>query len=172
MALISGKEGCLGTETRFPRGRARRKRGPGTRPRAASSSVRRSFVAQTSSLSVSAEIVADDDDFWWRFCRAALCRGFPIRQRWTRGTVCRLEVGDSAGWKPALRGAEGSEQICLAPSVAQTSSLLYRGFPIRRRLDPRTICRLEVGDTADWKSSLPGAQNFDLDAALAWPRQV
>ena len=42
-------------------------------------------------------------------------RGFPIRQRETLGTICRLEVGDTAGWKPAL------------PDVAQTSSLPYRG---------------------------------------------
>jgi hypothetical protein len=41
-----------------------------------------------------------------------------------------------------------------ATKVAQVSNLLYRGFPIRWRLDPRTVCRLEVGDTADWKSAL------------------
>ena len=28
------------------------------------------------------------------------------------------------------------------------------------------VCRLEVGDTADWKSALQGAQNSELDAAL------
>ena len=47
-----------------------------------------------------------------------------------------------------------------ALSVAQTSSLLYRGFPIRRswpELDASEgpeICRLEVGDTAGWKPAL------------------
>jgi hypothetical protein len=41
-----------------------------------------------------------------------------------------------------------------ATKVAQVSNLLYRGFPIRWRFDPRTVCRLEVGDTADWKSAL------------------
>ena len=45
-------------------------------------------------------------------------------------------------------------------SVAQTSSLLYRGFPIRwPSLRPecqnrRAGCRLEVGDTAGWKPAL------------------
>ncbi|HXP60168.1 MAG TPA: DUF6057 family protein [Dongiaceae bacterium] len=39
--------------------------------------------------------------------------------------------------------------------VAQTSSLLYRGFPIRRRDRAATACRLEVGDTAGWKPALP-----------------
>src|SRR5882724_3967470 len=38
--------------------------------------------------------------------------------------------------------------------VAQTSSLLYRGFPIRKRWEVRRPCRLEVGDTAGWKPAL------------------
>jgi len=42
--------------------------------------------------------------------------------------------------------------------VAQTSSLLYRGFPIRRRWEVRMACRLEVGDTAGWKPALPRRQ--------------
>jgi hypothetical protein len=33
--------------------------------------------------------------------------------------------------------------------VAQTSSLLYRGFPIRNRWEQTPVCRLKVGDTAD-----------------------
>jgi len=32
-----------------------------------------------------------------------LYRGFPIRNRHHARTVSRLEVGDTAGWKPALR---------------------------------------------------------------------
>jgi len=40
--------------------------------------------------------------------------------------------------------------------VAQTSSLLYRGFPIRRADRAGTACRLEVGDTAGWKPALRG----------------
>jgi hypothetical protein len=32
-----------------------------------------------------------------------LYRGFPIRKRRHARTVSRLEVGDTAGWKPALR---------------------------------------------------------------------
>ena len=38
--------------------------------------------------------------------------------------------------------------------VAQTSSLPYRGFPIRRCNQAGTACRLEVGDTAGWKPAL------------------
>jgi hypothetical protein len=38
--------------------------------------------------------------------------------------------------------------------VAQTSSLPYRGFPIRRCDQAVTTCRLEVGDTAGWKPAL------------------
>ena len=38
--------------------------------------------------------------------------------------------------------------------VAQASSLLYRGFPICRCDQADTACRLEVGDTAGWKSAL------------------
>ena len=53
-------------------------------------------------------------------------------------------------------------------AVAQTSSLLYRGFPIRwprarrtrlkvwMRCLSRMPSRLEVGDTAGWKPALPG----------------
>jgi hypothetical protein len=40
--------------------------------------------------------------------------------------------------------------------VAQASSLLYRGFPIRRCDQATTACRLEVGDTAGWKPALRG----------------
>jgi hypothetical protein len=32
-----------------------------------------------------------------------LYRGFPIRRRYNVSTASRLEVGDTAGWKPALR---------------------------------------------------------------------
>ena len=69
-------------------------------------------------------------------------------------SVCRLEVGDTAGWKPALQLGR------VAHPVAQTSSLLYRGFPTRRARPFQTtwvlptVCRLEVGDTAGWKPAL------------------
>jgi hypothetical protein len=33
------------------------------------------------------------------------CRGFPIRSRDQAGTACRLEVGDTAGWKHAPRAS-------------------------------------------------------------------
>ena len=81
------------------------------------------------SLSSGAVIVAQTSSL--------LYRGFPIRRARVGQQPGRLEVGGTAGWKPALRG------------VAQTSSLLCRGFPIRsperfatpspRRL--RTGCR-------------------------------
>jgi hypothetical protein len=41
----------------------------------------------------------------------------------------------------------------LVQFVAQVSNLPYRGFPIRA-LPATRACRLEVGDTADWKSAL------------------
>jgi hypothetical protein len=44
--------------------------------------------------------------------------------------------------------------LSLAQSAAQTSSLPYRGFPTRRPDNPLPRSRLEVGDTADWKSAL------------------
>jgi hypothetical protein len=64
-----------------------------------------------------------------------------------------------------------SEQLALAlqdvfvkdvhrPAVAQVSNLLYRGFPIRVPWEvsafptDRAGCRMEFGDTADWKSAL------------------
>ena len=56
------------------------------------------------------------------------------------------------------------ESICLSCAcrrfVAQVSNLLYRGFPIRLPWHPpaspscRVACRMEFGDTADWKSAL------------------
>jgi len=48
-------------------------------------------------------------NIWLQLRRAALYRGFSIRRRATPtsalelATRCRLEVGDTAGWKPALR---------------------------------------------------------------------
>jgi len=84
-------------------------------------------------------------------------RGFPIRrgsdpvEAPAVSTPCRLEAGDTAGWKPALPTPGMSRQLL----VAQTSSLLYRGFPIRRGSDPveapavSAPCRLEAGDTAE-----------------------
>ena len=42
-----------------------------------------------------------------------------------------------------------------ARPVALTSSLRYLGFPIRRRREVRTACRLEVGAAAGWQPALP-----------------
>jgi hypothetical protein len=46
--------------------------------------------------------------FWLRLCRVALYRGFPIRRCGQAGTACRLEAGDTLGWKPALRSLGSS----------------------------------------------------------------
>ncbi|WP_281984260.1 hypothetical protein, partial [Azonexus hydrophilus] len=85
-------------------------------------------------------------------------RGFPIRQPGERpgdsglSLVCRLEAGDPAGWKPALRDRSSA--------VAQTSGLLYRGFPIRQPgkrpgvSGLSLVCRLEASGTAGWKPAL------------------
>src|SRR6266700_1476249 len=54
--------------------------------------------------------------------------------------------------------------------VAQTSSLLYRGFPIRKRWEVRRPCRLEVGDTAGLEtcatSALRNVYNVQAGTAL------
>ena len=49
--------------------------------------------------------------------------------------------------------------ILAAGKVAQIFNLLYRGFAIRMaagfsklRRDLRAVCRMQFGDTADWKS--------------------
>src|ERR1700722_10135854 len=41
-----------------------------------------------------------------------------------------------------------------APPVAQVSTLRYRRLPAGKALIRPGACRLEVGDTADWKSAL------------------
>ena len=59
------------------------------------------------------------------------------------------------------RGVQAPPKAGYLFSVAQTSSLLYRGFPTRIRLpgpsavEVATFCRLEIGDTAGWKPALP-----------------
>lgn len=94
-------------------------------------------------------------------CRAAgLAPGAPPR--------CCPPAGTSAGgatW-PAMTAARKSFKVfgfirkvagrSGRPIVAQTSSLLYRGFPIRKTCEARTRCRLEAGDTAGWKPALRG----------------
>ena len=101
-------------------------------------------------------------------------RGFPIRERRVcpdaprLATPCRLEAGDTAGWKPALRRPSWRS----AQPVAQTSSLLYRGFLIRRGRESRgasaraTGCRPAASDPVSLKPTLPDKANRRYDAAL------
>ena len=49
-------------------------------------------------------------------------------------------------------------------AVSQVSNLRTAEKASLMGISP--VCRLEVGDTADWKSALQGAQNSELDAAL------
>jgi len=74
-----------------------------------------------------------------RPCRAALYTGFqPADFEKARGMgippVCRLEVGDTAGWKPALRSAKSSEldAILLIERRFATSPPRWR-TPLRHR---------------------------------------
>jgi hypothetical protein len=57
---------------------------------------------------------------------------------------------------PSAKIRPGNQGFCAAARisvfVAQTSSLPYRGFPTRQPDNLRPLSRLEVGDTADWKS--------------------
>ena len=58
-------------------------------------------------------------------------RGFPIRRCDQAGTACRLEVGDTAGWKPALRLPVGeSHGVSGLPCVGGKSTAAEgaRGF--------------------------------------------
>ena len=65
-----------------------------------------------------------------------------------------IPYGDSARfWSAAGLPAPYTHLAGRSP-VAQTSSLLYRGFPIRQRCEVCKPCRLEVGDTAGWKPAL------------------
>src|SRR5450631_2344245 len=56
----------------------------------------------------------------------------------------------------AIRGRRGHVFSVRAGcnGVARTSSLLYRGFLIRKGCDCSACSRLEVGDTAGWKPAL------------------
>jgi len=63
------------------------------------------------------------------------------------------QPGQPAGAKPPGQ-ARTFHKFRRPRGVAQTSSLPYRGFPIRRFDQAGTACRLEVGDTAGWKPAL------------------
>jgi hypothetical protein len=68
------------------------------------------------------------------------------------GDAPRTALGEMRA--PAVAGRVCPQAGGAATEVARVSNLPYRGFPIRRRWEVRKICRLEVGDTADWKSAL------------------
>src|SRR5207249_1645336 len=54
-------------------------------------------------------------------------RGFPIRTRQSIWKVSRLEVGDTAGWKPALRnGSHVCLAICLLFVLAGSNAIAAR----------------------------------------------
>jgi cobalt-zinc-cadmium efflux system outer membrane protein len=55
----------------------------------------------------------------------------------------------------------------IAEGVAQISNLLCRGFPIRQPRAVRTLCRLQVGDTAHWKTALQ-TRGVGALAASGW----
>src|SRR5438034_798451 len=66
-------------------------------------------------------------------------------------------------------------QSCPAQTfVAQVSNRPYRGFPIRRRRetpvsqDSPAVSRLEVGDTADWKSALQPGETDPVHIVGRW----
>jgi len=71
-----------------------------------------------------------------------------------------LEIRDTADWKSALQ-ATGAAIPAL---VAQVSNLPYRRLPAGRAVaslphsDVRQLRRLEIRDTADWKSALQSCQ--------------
>ncbi len=67
-----------------------------------------------------------------------------------------LDALPFVGQSNALRLARIFHGFRQLEGVAQASSLLYRGFPIRRCSQAGTACRLEVGDTAGWKPALHG----------------
>jgi len=66
---------------------------------------------------------------------------------WDHSKPCRLEVGDTAGWKPAVR------------FVPQTSSLPYRGFPNPQDF-PITRQPGIIPNPADWKSATQQVGNL------------
>ncbi|HXP61108.1 MAG TPA: hypothetical protein VN829_11485 [Dongiaceae bacterium] len=73
------------------------------------------------------------------------------------GCICGAHAAEERHAASSARIFHGCRQ---PEGVAQTSSLPYRGFPIRRssvhpeRQNRRAVCRLEVGDTAGWKPAL------------------
>ncbi len=69
--------------------------------------------------------------------------------------ICRCHPWGGCGPDPVPPVSKPvSSRADAAIGVAQVSNLLYRGFPIRSPGAGRTVCRLEVGDTAGWKPAL------------------
>src|SRR4051812_8264383 len=75
--------------------------------------------------------------------------------------VSRLAVSDTAGWQPALRFAADDAR----EPVARTSSLLCRGFLIRRAISA-------FGTLADWHSAIQqvGKLRYDLVSRISNPQ--
>src|ERR1035441_8155153 len=125
-----------------------------------------------------------------------LYRRFPLGwlfgegRRQVSGARRRIEFCDTADWESALRGRRmlalnsyhcsrctGDSGMSLARAsvspVAQIPNLPYRrilfcGAPLK--LDAslrRTASRVEIGDTADWKSAIQQIGNLRYDAASA-----
>ena len=84
------------------------------------------------------------------------------------GEILALQFLDPRGAKVGLVDTyrlplgQKSYTVGRPEGVAQISNLLYRGFPIRKSIQRRSTSRLEVGDTADWKSALQTPQPAPL----------
>ncbi len=122
--------------------------------------VRRQPVAQISILSVSLGIVPSRDDFGVRWQSAAATPLFGWRPRQPKRRGASLPAALQEVWLRLRRAA------------------LYRRFPtcgrqnlFRRSPRSRRPCRLEVGDTADWKSALRGSVVHPTDSSLEWRGQ-
>src|SRR6266567_7161317 len=95
------------------------------------------------------------NSFFTQALHAASPLPFPAQTASSNRSVPRASVWSA----PHLRAELAEPGLYRHPrgrmgAVAQTSSLLCRGFPIRMRWEVRKPCRLEVGDTAGWKPAL------------------
>ncbi|HXP60809.1 MAG TPA: BatD family protein [Dongiaceae bacterium] len=75
-------------------------------------------------------------------------------RRFGEAAVAAMQAACAPHYPADPRALVGTDVLPLLRGVAQTSSLPYRGFPIRSFDQAGTACRLEVGDTAGWKPAL------------------